>query len=233
MDIQDGLRALAADLPHERRPSPDRSAAEGGHWLGLLAAFWGLDGAHPLEVLQVGAVDIPASHRALLDHDQAMTATLSAHFQEPMSIRVLASRSSPDLLVRKIVMVGGRTHRIAEWAVIAIALAPFGPEARERVFSGTEPFGQILTDSAMDCRGEPAAFFRLEPDARVLSADWPGAAALSDPLYGRRNRILTPDLSVEPSSPGRDLVLADVLEILPPLDAPVPFPDETRGAKAR
>jgi hypothetical protein len=146
--------------------------------------------------------DLPPLPRALLDHERGMTATLVAHWQESMQLRVLALEEGPDRLYRQVALVGARTGQVAELGIIDLDLARLPPDAALAVRAAHRPFGAALAACGFAFRSIPQGFFSLlaQPPLNTLLA-----CPVSARLYGRTARLI--DSTGTP--------LGEVVEILP------------------
>lgn len=149
---------------------------------------------------------VPEPYRSLLVHDQDMTSTLERFHGEALFLELLSSDSGPRLLRRNVLLVGEASGRPRELGSITIHLHRFSLPPTEEILAGRKPLGAILGDHHIPYTSRPEDFLELESTPEMLAAlRRPGEGEV---LYGRRNRLSTPE---------GDL-LADVLEILPPLD---------------
>ncbi len=97
---------------------------------------------------------------------------------------------------------------MVEFGAIRIDLAGFPPPAREEILIGRLPLGTILTRFRVAYDSRPRLFFRIRSDRRIEEIfGLPGRSL----LYGRQNV-----LAAESGRP-----LAEVVEILPPVTAPL------------
>ncbi|MDA8019147.1 MAG: hypothetical protein MPN21_17040 [Thermoanaerobaculia bacterium] len=149
--------------------------------------------------------DMPEPYRSLLVHDQDMTSTLEKHHREPLELCRVESRRSAGALWRQVLLVGRYSGEIREAGAIRIDLRHFDAAARWEVLEGQKPLGAILADHRITYVSRPRAFFAF--DATRQTDRLLGLSARGQTLYGRQNRLST--------SAG---VLADVVEILPPVE---------------
>jgi chorismate-pyruvate lyase len=174
------------------------------HLFHPLQEFYSEAGAVP----RVEAVDpeaMPEPYRGLLVHERDMTTTLETFFDQPLHLELLRVHDLPDAVNREVVLVGDRDGTIAEFGAIRIELARFAEGPRRRVEEGRLPLGTILKHEGIAYACRPNAYFRLESDAVTAEAF---CLTRSCTLYGRHNVI---------AAPGGE-VLAEVVEILPPLE---------------
>lgn len=162
------------------------------------AGLW--DGA---PVSPVGAEDLPAVYRPLLDHGRDMTGTLEGRFGGPLTLRPIAMRTENDVCLRRVVLASG--ERTVEYGAIRIHLDAFGPAARERILEGRVPLGAILRDEGVEHACRALGFFSVPADALAATGL---DAGVSERLYGRVARL----------SAGDGRVLAEVVEVLPGLE---------------
>ncbi|MEM1204032.1 MAG: hypothetical protein AAGN66_12460 [Acidobacteriota bacterium] len=165
------------------------------------------------EALEHGGGAMPEPYRSLLVHESDMTSTLEAFWGEPIDLRPLARRKHGESLLREVLLVGRRSGRVLEYGAIRIALDAFGPGARAAILEGHQPLGSILSRFEVPYTSRPRLFFGLCAEPRIashLGAD--GTHATGGPadttLFGRCNVLASPAG-----------VLADVVEILPPIQS--------------
>jgi hypothetical protein len=151
----------------------------------------------------IPAEEMPAPYRKLLDHRNDMTGTLQSHYGESIHLRTLEVAEDGDSLYR-LVLLSTESGKIVEFGAIRINLAVFDADTRAEVTACRKPLGGILNERGIAYRGKLVGLLTLHADERfrkLLELD-------GDPLlYGRRNRLETPD--------GR--LIAEVVEILPVL----------------
>ena len=93
-----------------------------------------------------------------------------------------------------------------EYGVIKIDLSRFDRTALRQILDEQKPLGQILLDGTIAHTSWPQAFLRVTANSHIQAAL---ALPQSAELFGRRNIILD----------GCRRMLADVIEILPPLNS--------------
>ncbi len=152
---------------------------------------------------EVSGDEMPEPYRRLLVGDHDMTPTLQAFYGEDIHLRVLERTADEQALARLVVLVTDQSSRAIEFGAIDINLHPFPREAWEAVLGCRMPLGGILARYEIEHYSHPRAFFRIEPDEFIQEAL---CASSGTPLYGRRNALTTAD----------GVVIADILEILPP-----------------
>jgi len=170
-----------------------------------LADFYSSHGAEPPRIREMAGADLPEPYRGLLVHDQDMTSTLEAYFGMTLRVRVLEKHHGDAHLTRQVVLVADHGGAVAEFGAIRIALDRFEPAARAEIVACRLPLGTILNrhEIAYTCR--PTAYFAFESDEIARRAfDLHGAHI----LFGRHNLLLD----------GGEETLAEVVEILPPLE---------------
>ena len=147
---------------------------------------------------------IPRTYRHLLDHSHDMTSTLQRFHEEEIRVHVLESRHDDVCYAREVLLVTRDTRRTVEFGAIEIRLDMFPAGAQREIFRAEMPLGTILRSFRIDYVSTPRAFLQIESD-ELMNA----VLALSHPhtLYGRCNEITNAE----------DQVLANIVEILPPL----------------
>ncbi len=182
-------------------------------WAILLEQFYNQSG-HPLPRIQsVEESQVPEPYKSLLVHSSDMTPTLEKFYGQPLGITVLNRELQSDSYLREVLLnlagegASSAEPKHVEYGVIRIFLNHFPPGARRFVLDQQKPLGSILKDEALPHSSWPQGYFRVEADARLAEL-----LRLASPceLYGRRNILLD----------GSRHVLAEVIEILAPVDRP-------------
>ncbi|MHC5003607.1 MAG: hypothetical protein ACYTJ0_10830 [Planctomycetota bacterium] len=173
--------------------------------LALLESFYAaadhdLPAAEPVE-----PAAMPPIYRRLLVHDQDMTGTLEAFVGARLHVRPISIRRSTDTLEREVLLASDGDDRPVEFGAIRIHLDRLAKQPRQRVLEGIRPLGAILNESRTVYSCAPNEYFRLPSDEVTGEAFRLDGAHT---LYGRHNLIYD----------GHGAVLAEVVEILPPLD---------------
>ena len=150
---------------------------------------------------------MPEPYRSLLVHRKDMTPTLEAYHGDPIHLRVMKWRLDEDQAYwRQVVLELNGKRLPVEFGAIVIYTRHFPEPARQAILEGYRPLGTLLREYQVEHLSSPRAFLRVEADEEI-------SAALGmnepQPLYGRRNVMRG----------AGDCVLADILEILPPLGA--------------
>lgn len=157
------------------------------------------------QVEALETADIPTPYRDLLVHDRDMTSTLAQYFDEAVCLRLLDVRREESWLRRQVVLLGEQTGRAVEFGAIRIDLSSFTPEAVADIVQCRRPLGSILHDYGVGHVCRPSAFFRFESDPTTRSVfQLTGVTT----LYGRHTMVYDRD----------ERLLAEVVEILPPID---------------
>lgn len=167
----------------------------------LLDPWWRRLGGAPPACTLLPADALPPAVRPLLDHRGSMTLRLEAHWGGPLGVRRLAEAEESGTLTRASVLHTAAGTPV-ELAVIRMALPVLPAGLHADLRAAAVPFGRLLAERGIPFAARPAAFFRLEADA--VAAEH-GGVAPGTPLYGRLNRIVTPD----------GATLCDVVEIVP------------------
>lgn len=179
---------------------------QGGDVLCPLSDFY-RDAARTLPAVEhLRAAQLPAPYRALLDHREDMTSTLTRFHKREIVLRALRLERQGDTLTRQVILLTQDSSRPVEFGAIVIHLNALPEAARADVLEGHKPLGGILQDHAVAYVSRPSAFFRIRADEMIASAL---EIALATPLYGRCNTLRTTRLRL----------IATVVEILPPLSA--------------
>jgi chorismate-pyruvate lyase len=165
------------------------------------------DQGMPLPVLeQIDGQDMPQPYRQLLVHNGDMTPTLEKYHGGRISLHLFERRLGADgWLSRRVALVLDHSGRHVEFGAIRIHLNRFSPEARQHILEGRRPLGTVLNEDGIAHQSRPVAYFRVHSDALINETLRLTGEHL---LYGRRNVLTNPS----------GQTLAEVVEILPPLD---------------
>jgi hypothetical protein len=146
---------------------------------------------------------LPQPQQSLLVHFSDMTSTLGRHYGEPIVLRLLDRRVSPQWYRRNIVLETATSQRPIEYGAMRVLLPLLSEAARADVLEAKLPLGAILTRHGLKFRHKPSGFFSVQSNQLIEEA-----LNISGPqrLYGRCNCIS--------DEVGR--VVAEVIEILPP-----------------
>ena len=166
--------------------------------------------AQPLPAIrEIAAAEMPEPYRRLLVHNRDMTTTLEAFHGVRTHLRLLTSKAEGGVYRREVVLALVSLETPVEFGAATIQLDLLPPEARQAVIGAQRPLGGVLIGFGVKFISRPKAFISIEPDetiSRVLELE-----LCSTTLYGRCNALLD----------AQDRVLADIVEILPPVDAAV------------
>lgn len=178
-------------------------------WATLLEHFYHQAGMDLFPLQRLAPEEVPQPYKKLLVHSSDMTPTLEKFYGQWLGIRVLSRRREGDSYWREVVLNLQGQMKPVEYGVIRIFLDHFPAKARRMVLDEDQPLGTILRSEAIGHMSWPQVFFRAEADAHL--SKW---LRLHRPcsLYGRRNLLLD----------GSRRLLADVMEILAPVDHPSP-----------
>ena len=154
---------------------------------------------------RIEAADLPPPYRALLDHARDMTSTLEAFHKGRIELRVLNSSMNHSRYQREVLLMLEHSKMPVEHGAIQIVLDAFPPAGQKLILEGRRPLGAILEACAIDYTSRPSAFLRVESDEAIGRAlNLPKGRA----LFGRCNTL----------SDGKGRVLAEIVEILPPME---------------
>ena len=154
----------------------------------------------------IDAEEVPAPYKQLLVHESDMTSTLEHFHEGRIHLRLLHKQQSEHTYSREVVLELDDANTPVEFGAIKIYLLTFPPGARERIIEARAPLGRILKEFGIAYVSRPKVFLRIASD-RLIS----GALQLNGThrLYGRCNRL----------SDAQGNPLADIVEILPPINA--------------
>ncbi len=160
--------------------------------------------ARPLPTLEpLAPAAVPEPYRRLLVHGNDMTPTLEQFHGERIVLQLIHRHAEADGLAREVALTLVGSSKRVEYGAILIHRAAFPEAAWEQVLGCRIPLGTLLAEHVLQHVSRPQAYFRVTADDHIREALGLEGDHL---LYGRHNRLLT----------GDDLVIADVVEILPP-----------------
>lgn len=174
-----------------------------------LAGFYTTAGKPLPGIREIAAAEMPDPYRRLLVHDRDMTTTLESFHGVRTHLRLLSSKSDGGVYRREVVLVLAGFEKPVEFGAVAIHLELLPSDARQAVMNAQRPLGGVLVGCGVKFTSRPKAFISIEPDeiiSKVLELE-----RRATTLYGRCNALL--------DAQGR--VLADIVEILPPVAAAV------------
>lgn len=162
------------------------------------------DGQPLPDIEVIGGHTVPPPFHGLLVHTRDMTQTLEQHRGMEIHLRVLRRRMRDDTYLRESLLLLEDGDTVVEFGAIRINLDFFPPPARRAILEEHFPLGHLLHEYRIPFESRPKAFLRIHTDAFMN-----GLFGLtgSHTLYGRRNTLMD----------GRQQVLAEVVEILPPM----------------
>jgi chorismate-pyruvate lyase len=167
----------------------------------LVGTFYG-----PLEHLaqfqEVGAHDLPAPYRALLNHDQHMTVTLERFYSCPVQLQLLHRSVTDSHYTRNTLLRGSTDGRLVQFGIARLALSFLPKAVREEIEQARIPMGRVLITHNVLRRVQLTGLWRLDPSDRLMQifgGDEP------EPTYGRTALIYC---AGEPA--------VELLEVMPP-----------------
>jgi len=141
----------------------------------------------------VTTAEMTPAARSLLVHNDHMTATLSAHYHQPVALQVFGFREDTDVYRRKIALTVGEALRVIEVGVVRVDLAQIGNEIRREVVARKVPLGDILNKHGVLTRVEPKWFVRFPKESPIACAFRPRP---DGDVFGRIGRIYCDDKPV-------------------------------------
>jgi len=188
---------------------PKSQEAQAGHptWAALLDQFYARAGMGPPLLRELEPDEVPAPYHGLLVHSRDMTPTLEAFYHQTIALNVLSRELQDQSYIREVVLLRTDGGGPVEYGVIRICLNHLPPVAARRVLEAERPFGNILHSESIPHMSWPQAFFCTQSDSHMNTLLQLGQPGL---LYGRRNVLLD----------GSRRLLAEVIEILPPVPPP-------------
>jgi hypothetical protein len=148
--------------------------------------FWTLDFS---QVVIIPPSWIPEPYRKMLVHHVHMTVTVEEHYQQPVSIEVLASRRVGESYGRE-TLLQLPSQQAAQFGAVRIDLTCCSAAVRDAILEEKTPLGRVLIDNNVLRRIEPTAFLQITPGPKL--ADWFGLSR-PETCYGRLGVIFCDD----------------------------------------
>jgi hypothetical protein len=149
--------------------------------------FWTLDFS---QVTIVPPSWVPEPYRKMLVHHVHMTVTVEEHYQQPVSIQVLASRRVGESYGRETLLQIGQTGQTVQFGAVRIDLTCCSAAVRSAILEEHTPLGRVLIENNVLRRIEPTAFLQIIPGPKVAS--WFGLTR-PETCYGRLGVIFCDD----------------------------------------
>jgi hypothetical protein len=146
---------------------------------------------------------MPEPARRLLVHRRDMTTTLAKFHGSTLRVEVLRKQDFEGMYFREVFLRTVKGGRIAEYGVIAIALANFTPAQQGVIRAGRTPLGALLHDFKIPFVSSPIGFCSIPTGG--LPEAYRALVNGGTTCFGRFNHLAKP--SGEP--------LAWIVEILP------------------
>ena len=156
---------------------------------------------------EIPGESVPPPYRSLLVHEQDMTSTLESYWGTSLHLKVLDKHIEEASLTRQVVLLKDTDDQPVEFGAIRIQLDRFEDSLREEIVVSHRPLGNLLSHFKIDFSCRPSAFFSFESDETIRQAF---NLTKTHTLYGRHTIIVN----------DAEETLAEVVEILPPLQNP-------------
>jgi hypothetical protein len=171
-----------------------------------LKLFYELKGRPLPHIEEIPGEDIPYPGHHLLVHDSDMTSKLQEFYGRSIHINVFHKELRGDSLDREVVLNLDGNKKPVEYGAIQIDLTNIPDLVKEQILECKLPLGGILNQNKIRYTSSPRQFFRVRSDQFMIDIF---ALRHPYPLYGRCNILSHEDGNI----------LADVVEILPPVDS--------------
>jgi hypothetical protein len=179
-----------------------------------LNEFYARSGLNLPPLDQLDGEALPEPYKSLLVHERDMTSTLETFHKAGIHLHPVSREQVGNEYFREVVLELDGSNRAVEFGAIKIHLDRFPDDARQEILRERYPLGRILKDFAIEYLSRPQAFIRIASDPTIADLLKLSGAHT---LFGRRNTLFNPD--------GHSL--AEILEILPPANAPGLTPRKT------
>jgi chorismate-pyruvate lyase len=141
----------------------------------------------------IEAKEVDPKARKLLVHANHMTATLSDHYGEPVSLDVCGYQENADVYRRKIVLTVEGGARVVEVGVVKLNLAFVADDIHREIVKRKTPLGEILDSRNVLTRVESKCLLRFRQDSPIAQMFQP--APVGD-VFGRIGLIYCDDKPV-------------------------------------
>jgi len=129
----------------------------------------------------------PEPYKALLVHNNHMTAMMERFHGSPVDVRVLARRIDGTVYSRKIILVRQDTGAVVQFALAQFDLNAVSEGVRREILGEQVPLGRVLINHGMNCQIEVNAILKVTVGTGL-------SELLHSPVnvvtYGRVARIL-------------------------------------------
>jgi chorismate-pyruvate lyase len=92
----------------------------------------------------VASALVPEPYQQLLVHDQHMTVTMEAFYNDPVNVQILDRRLEGDLYSRKIVLTTASAGQIVQFGLVRFDLGYVTQAVRDEILRGQTPLGRVL-----------------------------------------------------------------------------------------
>jgi chorismate-pyruvate lyase len=116
---------------------------------------------------QIQSDGIPPEYRKLLVHNRHMTATLKAHYGQPVALHVLSHTEEVAIYQRKILLTLA-DDRVVEFGIVRLFLDVLPAPARDDVIARKLPLGEIFAQYDVLTRVEPRWYLRFAATSPVV-----------------------------------------------------------------
>ncbi len=161
------------------------------HFFALLREFYEtLPGLPAIEATFVPTDSIPQPQHDLLVHLRDMTSTLTRHYGEPLTLKVLHRHQGPQWYRRHIILETVHSLQPVEYGAMRILLSQLSEAARQEVLDARSPLGAVLARHGLAYRHCPGGFFRIRSNRLIeQSLGLPAPMAVRPlQLYERHRR---------------------------------------------
>ena len=152
---------IRADRSFDAPADPRATLASLGE--GLFEGETWLEGCEPVQ-----ANEIPPESRKLLVHNRHMTATLKAHYGQPVALRVLDHTEERAAYRRKILLTVDDSNRVVEFGIVRLFLDVLPAPARDDVIARNLPLGEIFAQYDVLTCVEPRWYLRFAAKSPVV-----------------------------------------------------------------
>lgn len=120
------------------------------------------------------ASELPAAHRAALDHELHMTGVLLSRFPSGLELDVLHREMTGSRYCREIRLLDRVDGKPLLYAAVEIDLDQLPDTIAQAIRRAEQPLGRILMESGFNTTVRPKSFYRVQPGrefAKLAGAD--------------------------------------------------------------
>ncbi|MEX0942661.1 MAG: hypothetical protein WD002_08965 [Pseudomonadales bacterium] len=119
------------------------------------------------QFLPIGAGNMTAPFRRLLDHEQHMTAVLTRNNQSRLVVDVLAERQTRSHYQREVLLRREADQVVVEYGMLQVDRNRLPAIVNDAIACADRPFGQLVQDLTLTSSVTVEQFWRIEVGAQI------------------------------------------------------------------